>query len=222
MQITPPPLPATQPSAPQPPSLPKPRAPRSLLQRCAIAVAAAVSLVVAGFAGTLAYHGVFHQYVWRTNHDKIETIERLQSLRLPQDDAEAGKLCTAKGHVIWTALQQQYPDASAGFSVAGFKNSGALSDVLMVRDTLEGVSKVHVRLVRNGTGWRLDDVYLNELEGRTMNQWASDAVEHPFLASAKFHQPEIVAACGELKEVIKGTAELAQAFSTIVKAFKSQ
>ncbi|NBV22561.1 MAG: hypothetical protein EBS05_11675 [Proteobacteria bacterium] len=179
-------------------------------------------MLVVCFTGVIAFRSVSHQIVWQTNHDKLETIERLQSFRLPQDAAEAGKLCTAKGYGIWIAIQQQYPDASAGFSVVGFKNSGSLSDVLMVRDTLEGVSKVHVRLVRNGTAWRLDDVYLNQLEGRAMNQWASDAVEHPILASAKFHQPEIVAACGELTEVIKGTADFVQAVSTIVKAFKSQ
>lgn len=182
---------------------------------------ALLGLLMVGVLGSSLIRTASEKAVIHANRDKIEVIRKVQSLRLPQDSPEAKTLCTRKGFVVWTAMQQQMPEASAGFTIAGFKNSGDVSDVAMIRDTIEGVSRVHVRLIRKGTEWRFEDIFCSELQGRKMDLWASDAVEHPFLASAKFHQPEIEAASREVMGAIKGTAEFARDLSVIIKALKS-
>jgi len=219
MQTTPPPIPSNCSPSPLHPAIPKSQT-SGVLRRAATVVAAVVGLLVAGCVGSIAFRHVTRQAALRVNHDKVEIIRKIQSLRLAQDSSEAKTLCTRKGFGVWTAMQQQFPDASAGFTVVGFKNSGELSDVAMIRDTVEGVSRVHVRLIRTGTQWRFEDIFCSELQGRRMDMWASYAVEHPFLAAAKFHKPELEAACGEVVGAVKGMADFARDLSVIIKALK--
>jgi acetone carboxylase gamma subunit len=183
-------------------------------------VAAVIGTLVIGILGSNLLRSASTRALFHANRDKAEVIRKLQSLRLPHDSIEAKALCTRKGLGVWTAMQQQMPEASAGFTIAGFRNSGDLCDVAMVRDTIEGVSRVHVRLICAGTQWRFEDIYCSELQGRRMDLWASDAVEHPFLAAAKFHKPEIVAATKEVIGAVKGTAEFARDVSFLIKALK--
>ena len=221
MNTTPPPIPPTsKTSTAVPPTLPAARLKPNLRASGAVALAL-LGLLVVGVLGSSLIRTASEKAVMHANRDKVEVIRKVQSLRLPQDSPEAKTLCTRKGFVVWTAMQQQVPEASAGFTIAGFKNSGDVSDVAMIRDTIEGVSRVHVRLIRKGTEWRFEDIFCSELQGRKMDLWASDAVEHPFLASAKFHQPEIEAASREVMGAIKGTAEFARDLSVIIKALKS-
>lgn len=183
---------------------------------------ALLGLLVVGVLGSSLVRTAAQKAVMHANRDKVEVIRKIQSMRLAQDSSEAKALCTRKGFAVWTAMQQQMPEASAGFTVSGFKNSGDVSDVAMIRDTIEGISKVHVRLIRTGTEWRFEDIFCSQLQGRRMDLWASDAAEHPLLASAKFYKPEIEAACGEVVGAIKGTAEFARDLSVIVKALKGK
>lgn len=223
MQTTPPPIPPIPPiptSISIPPPIPKPHTP--ILRTTAIVVAAVVGLLAAGFVGSIAFRHVSQQAVLRANHDKVEVIRKVQSLRLAVNSSEAKTLCTQKGFAVWTAMQQRFPEASAGFTVVGFKNSGELSEVAMIRDTIEGVSRVHVRLIRTGTQWRFEDIYCSELQGRRMDMWASEAVEHPFLAFARFNKLEIEAAAKGFMGAIKGAAEAARDISDIIKAFKGK
>lgn len=179
-----------------------------------------LGLVVVAVLGTSLIRTASHKAVMHANRDQIEFIARLRVLQHPQDAAQAKLLCTAKGHRVWSLSGGYLPGAKEGFEIVGFGKSGDLCDVAMVSNTVEGVAKLHVRLVRSGNAWRYDDIYLKEAGGREIGLWASYVQEHPFLASAKVLQPEIKAAYNETKAALKGTAETIHDVATIMSIFK--
>lgn len=179
-----------------------------------------LGLVVVAVLGSSLLRTASHKAVMHANRDQIEFIARLGALQHPHDAAQAKQLCTAKGYQVWSRSGGYLPGAKAGFEIVGFGKSGDLCDVAMVSNTVEGVTKLHVRLVRSGNTWRYDDIYLKEAGGREIALWASYIQEHPFLASAKVLQPEIQAVYGEAKAALKGTADTIHDVAAIVTFLK--
>lgn len=219
MNTTPPPLPADlKPSATIPP-IPAPQ-PKKGLRLAGIAAAAFLGLVVACLIGGSLLRGASQRAMFVAHRDKLEVLKQLGALQHPRDTALAKQLCTTKGYQVWARSSGYLPGAKEGFEIVGFGKSGDLCDVAMVSNTVEGVAKLHVRLVRSGNTWRYDDVYLKEAGGREIGLWASYVQEHPLLASAKVLQPEIKAAYNETKAALKGTAETIHDVATIMSIFK--
>lgn len=179
-----------------------------------------IALVVVGILGTSLFRSASHKAVMHANREQVEFIARLGALQHPQDAARAKELCTVKGYQVWARSSGCIPGAKEGFEIVGFGKSGDLCDVAMVSSTVEGVSKLYIRLVRSGSTWRYEDIYLKEAGGREIALWASYVQEHPILASAKVLQPEIKAAYTEAKAALKGTAETVHDVATIVSIFK--
>jgi len=220
MNTTPPPIPATsRTSTGVPPALPAARLKLNLRAFGAVLLTL-LGLVAAGVLGNSLIRTASHKAVMHANREQIDFIARLRALQLPQDADQAKQLCTAKGYQVWSRSGGYVPGAKEGFEIVSFGRSGDLCDVAMVSNTVEGVAKLHVRLVHSGNIWRYDDIYLKEAGGREIGLWASYVQEHPFLASAKVLQPELKAAYNETKAALKGTADTIHDVATIMSIFK--
>lgn len=185
MNTTPPPIPvASKPSTAIPPALPA-ACLKMNLRAFGTVLLALFGLVAVGVLGSSLIRTASHKAVLRANREQIEFIARLRALQHPPDAAQAQQLCTAKGYQVWSRSSGYLPGAKEGFEIVSFGKSGDLCDVTMVSNTVEGVAKLHVRLVRSGNTWRYDDTYLKEAGGREIGLWASYVQEHPILASAK-------------------------------------
>ncbi len=205
-----------------PPIQSAPSAARSMLNLRAFGTVllAMIALVVVGILGTSLFRSASHKAMMHAHREQIEFIARLSALHRPHDAARAKELCTVKGYQVWARSSGYIPGAKEGFEIVGFGKSGDLCDVAMVSSTVEGVTKLYIRLVRSGSTWRYEDIYLKEAGGREIGLWASFVQEHPILASAKVLQPEIKAAYTEAKAALKGTAETVHDVATIVSIFK--
>lgn len=179
-----------------------------------------VGLLVVGLLASGLLRSAFKRVVLHANRDKIEMLAKLSALQHPYDGRMAQQLCTAKGYQVWSRAGGYLPSAKDGFEIVGFQSSGDLCDVAMVSSTVEGVTKLYVRLVRAENTWHYDDIYLKEAGGREIGLWASYVQEHPFLASAKVLQPEIQAVYGETKAALKGTADTIHDVAAIVTFLK--
>ena len=179
-----------------------------------------VVLAVLGLLGPRVAAGLAHKAHFAANKEKADVVNRMQSLEFPRDTALFQSLSTAKGSKLWTDTQGFFPGARIGFELVGFQNSGDLCDVRMTRTTVDGAVLLHVRLVRAGQQWEFDDFFLNKVDGREVNLWASFIQEHPVLASAKVYQPELKAAYGEAKAAFKGAADTVHDVATIVTVLK--
>jgi hypothetical protein len=205
MNTTPPPIPNSTNNPPVIPPLPVNR-PAKSLRLMGILAAAMVGLLVVGLLGSGLLRSASKLVVLHANRDKVEMLAKLSALQHPHDGRVAQPLCTPKGYQVWSRAGGYLPSAKDGFEIVGFQSSGDFCDVAMVRNTVEGVVKLYVRLIRSGNEWRYDDVYFSEAGGRKIELWASYVQEHPVLASAKVLQPEIKAAYNEAKAALKGTA----------------
>lgn len=220
MNTTPPPIPgSSKTSTAVPPALP-PTRPKLNLRAFGTAALALLGLLVVGVLGSSLIRTASHKAVMHANREQIDFIAQLRALQHPQDAAQARQLCTAKGYQVWSRSGGYVPGAKEGFEIVSFGRSGDLCDVAMVSSTVEGITKLHIRLVRSGSTWRYDDIYLKEAGGREIGLWASYIQEHPFLASAKVLQPELKAAYNETKAALKGTADTIHDVAAIVTFLK--
>jgi|GEM_PF-3314866 len=179
-----------------------------------------IVLVVVGIIGTRGLRLMSHKAMMNSHREQVEFIAKLGAFQHPGDAAQARQLCTAKGYQVWSRSGGYVPAAKDGFEVVGFGKSGDLCDVAMVRSTVDGTTKLHVRLVRDGTVWRYDDLYIQHADGREIGLWASFIQEHPVLATAKVLKPEIKAVYSEAKAALKGTAETIHDVATIASLLK--
>lgn len=219
MNTTPPPIPPTQRSTATPPPLPAsaPRLPLRAFLHIGLALIAMVAVVVIGTRGLRI---MSHKAMMNSHREQVEVITKLGALQHRVDSAQARQLCTAKGYQVWNRSGGYLPGAKDGFEVVGFGKSGDLCDVAMVRSTVDGITKLHVRLVRDGKVWRYEDIFIQRADGREVGLWASFIQEHPVLATAKVLKPEIQAVYSEAKAAFKGTAETIHDIATIASLLK--
>lgn len=219
MGTTPPPIPSSTNNPPAIPPLQLNR-PAKSLRLMGILAAGMVGLLVVGVLGSSLLRSASKRVVLHANRDKVEMLAKLSALQHPYDGRMAQQLCTPKGYQVWSRAGGYLPSAKDGFEFVDFQSSGDLCDIAMVRNTVEGVVKLYVRLIRSGNEWRYDDVYFSEAGGRKIELWASYVQEHPVLASAKVLQPEIQAVYGEAKAALKGTADTIHDVAAIVTFLK--
>jgi len=143
------------------------------------------------------------------HEDELKAIEGLAAFRYPEQSDKAKPGCTDKGYKLVETLEGFLP---ASFNPVSVKTNPQFCEVEMARDSAEGKSRIHVRLVKDN-GWKFDDVYLNEINGKPCNQWASYACEHPLASFLQFHS-------GEILEFCKAACTLADDVLDVVQKFK--
>lgn len=125
--------------------------------------------------------------------EKIRTVEQLSSLDLtdPNQLAQAKGLCTKKGDALLDGmLKDNGAFMPAAYGTVGIKSNPHLVDVEMVSDQAEGKSRIFVRLIDQG-GWKFDDIYVAERNGRSINMQLSKIQQCPWFYQAKYYLPEI-------------------------------
>jgi len=125
--------------------------------------------------------------------EKIRTVDTLSSLDLsdPSQLAQAKSLCTKQGNsVLQGMLGDNGTFMPAAYGFIGLKENPHLIDIEMLSDQAEGKSRIFVRLVDQG-GWKFDDVYVAERNGRSINMLLSNIQQYPWLYQAKYHLPEV-------------------------------
>lgn len=119
-----------------------------------------------------------------------ETVQQLQNLRYPKQIAEAQPLCTDPGWSMLTRMTANSHDFLRTFSIGEIKANPHLTDVQLVRDTVEGKSVMWVRLVEKDGVWQLNNMFVRKFNGVEVNLWVRyiyrnpDVLKHRFEANA--------------------------------------
>ena len=153
------------------------------------------------------------------NREQVQFVSALEVM--PKGDLRANAaMCTQNGFELWRQLEFHFPGRQCGYEVEGVNNTGDLSEVALVRRSVDGVSRLHIQLKRESTGWKFNDIYLGQINGRNLNLWYSFVVAHPILSQAQYYKPELLQIYSELKGAAQGAAGVMHDTATLVTGLK--
>ncbi len=116
----------------------------------------------------------------------IDTVKQLQELRYPKQVADAQRLCTEAGWPMLVRMTSESHEFLRTFSIGEIKANPHLTDVQLVRDTVEGKSIIWVRLIENDGVWQLHNVRIVKFNGVEVDLWVRYIYRHPEVLQHRF------------------------------------
>jgi hypothetical protein len=175
----------------------------------------AILIVVVGvfivLAASLLVGTATHGGLGRRDPRRV-TLQALTKFKFPSQLSQAEPLCTAEGFITLQGM------ATGGnflktFTMGQIKSNPGLCDIQLVRDTVEGRTIIWVRMV-DDNGWKFQDIYLEQTNGRPIKYWASYALQNPFTTFMGINS-------GEIADGLHNTAERIKEFVDVINALKS-